>query len=85
LNAQTIGRAGLFFVGLAANALTDKASDYTETLWIAEEPLLIRSIFKGAGIIADYQGVPGKEAIELRLRSSGQSIMAPPSSKVQFR
>ena len=84
LNAQTIGRAGLFIVGLAANALTDKASDYTETMWIAEEPLVIRSIFRGAGVIADFQGAPSKDAIELRLRPAGQSIAPPMSTKVQF-
>lgn len=86
VDALTIGRTLLFFGGLAANALTDKAAPYTEALYIAEEPLFIRSLCKGVGLVADYQGVPTREAIELRLRSAGQSI-TPPSRRaaVQFR
>lgn len=49
VNVQAIGRAGLFALGLVGNALvkeTSKWSEPFETLYIAEEPLLIRSLFK---------------------------------------
>jgi len=74
---QTIGRAGLFLVGLAGNYMVREGSKWAEpleTLMIAEEPLLIRSIAKGIGVIADYAEVPSRDSIELRLRRAGQVI-----------
>lgn len=72
-NALTLGRAGMFGAGLLLNALTDKGSEYTETLYIAAEPLLIRSIASSFGVIPDAQGAPTKAMIEMRLnRNHGQ-------------
>lgn len=89
LNAITIGRAGLWAVGFLGSALvreTSKYAEHLETLFIAEEPLLIRTIAKAANVIADYAGVPSREAIELRLKSAGQTIVPPvPGGTVQFR
>jgi hypothetical protein len=84
LNAQTVGRGGLFAVGLIADAL-EKGHEYTETMWIAEEPLLIRTLAKAGGVIADYQEAPSKGAIELKLRSAGQTITPPKGPRAQFR
>lgn len=67
-NALTLGRAGMFGAGLILNALTDKGSEYTETLYIAAEPLLIRSIASSFGVIPDAQSAPTKAMIEMRLR-----------------
>jgi hypothetical protein len=87
-DALTLGRAGLFVVGLAADALMNEGSrthPYTETLWIAEEPLLIRTIMKAGGVIADYQSAPSRDSIELKLRQQGQYITPPKGPKAQFR
>jgi len=73
---QTIGRVGLFLTGLIGNYMVREGSKWAEpleTLMVAEEPLLIRSIVKLTGFIADYSGAPSREAIELRLRG-GQVI-----------
>lgn len=67
-NSLTLGRAGLFAAGIILNALTDKASEYTQALYVAEEPLLIRTIFSIAGVIPDAQPAPSRAAIEMRLR-----------------
>jgi len=67
---QTVGRAGLFLAGLGLNYM-GKWPEVTETLMIAEEPLLIRSLAKLGGVIADYAETPSREAIELRLRQAG--------------
>jgi len=75
LNAQTIGRAGLFALGLIGSALEKPRgwTEHLETIMIAEEPLLIRSLAKLGGIIADYAEAPSREAIELRLRQAGST------------
>jgi len=73
---QTVGRAALFLVGLAGSYMVKEGSKWVEpleTLMVAETPLVIRSIAKGIGFIADYSGAPSREAIELRLRG-GQVI-----------
>jgi hypothetical protein len=82
LNAQTIGRIGLFAIGLIGSAM-GKYEEILETVYIAEEPLLIRSAAKLGGLITDYAEAPSREAIELRLRSAGQA--APPMRRAQFR
>jgi len=69
-NALTMGRAAMFIAGLGLNALTDKGSDYTEALYVASEPLLIRSIFSNLGVIPDSQMAPSKHAIELRMAAA---------------
>jgi len=71
LNAQTIGRIGIFGASLVGQLVTDKWHDHLETLMVAEEPLVIRSLAKLGGIIADYAEAPSREAIELRLRQAG--------------
>ena len=71
LNALTLGRAGIFGVSLVGQLLTTKWHDHLETLMIAEEPLLIRSLAKLGGLITDYAEAPSREAIELRLRQAG--------------
>jgi len=73
MNAQTLGRAGLFALGLVGSALERPRgwTEHLETLMIAEEPLLIRSAAKLAGVIAEYAEAPSREAIELRLRQAG--------------
>lgn len=76
-NSITLGRAGLFLVGLIGDAMVrdgSKYHPYLETMYIAETPLLIRTAFKAGGVIADYQAAPSREAIELRLKSAGQYI-----------
>jgi hypothetical protein len=74
-NALTLGRAAMFGAGVVLNALTDKAAEYTETLYIASEPLLIRSIAGMVGVIPDAQEAPSRAAIEMRLRRThGQPI-----------
>jgi len=85
MNAQTIGRAGLFAVGLIGSALERPKRwwEHLETIMIAEEPLLIRSLAKLGGLIAEYAEAPSKEAIELRLRQAGQII--PRGPRAQFR
>ena len=86
LDALTMGRGLLWAGGLIANALTDKGHDYTETLYIAEEPLFIRTLFKAAGVIADYETVPTKGQIELRLRQAGQDVPPRlPGGRAQIR
>lgn len=72
LNALTLGRAGLFAVGLIGSAM-GKYEEILETVYIAEEPLLIRSLAKLGGLITDYAEAPSREAIELRLRQSGRA------------
>jgi len=85
MNAQTVGRAGLFALGLIGSAMGKPARwvDHLETLYIAEEPLLIRSLAKLGGLIADYAEAPSREAIELRLRQAGQII--PRGARARFR
>jgi len=77
MNAQTIGRAGLFGLGLAGTAMGlggAKWEPHLETIMIAEEPLLIRSLLKITGLIGEYAGAPSREAIELRLRQAGRGV-----------
>jgi len=88
-NALTIGRAALFGVGLVGDLLVKESSrlhPYLETMYIAETPLLIRTVAKAAHLVADYQDAPSREAIELRLRSAGQ-VLPPriPGAIAQFR
>ena len=83
LNALTLGRAGIFGVSLVGQLLTTKWHDHLETLMIAEEPLLIRSLAKLGGLITDYAETPSREAIELRLRQAGG--MAGQLRKARFR
>lgn len=86
--ATTIARAGLFALGLIGDALVDEDSKlhpYFETMYIAEEPLLGGTLAKGAGLVADYEGAPSREAIELRLRSAGQNLPPRIPGRVQFR
>jgi len=83
LNAQTIGRAGLFALGLIGSAM-GKYEETLETLYVAEEPLVIRSIAKLVGFVTEYAEAPSREAIELRLRQAGQAI-TPTMRRAQFR
>jgi len=86
LNAQTIGRAGLFLLGLGGSAMGlggGKWEPHLETLYIAEEPLLIRSIAKMVGLVGEYAEAPSREAIELRLRQAGRA--AGQIRKARFR
>lgn len=76
-NALTLGRIGMFGAGIVLNALTDKGAEYTETLYIASEPLLIRSIAGMAGIIPDAQEAPSRAAIEMRLRRAHAQPLFP--------
>jgi hypothetical protein len=89
LNAGTLSRVGLFATGLIGDLLVkedSRAHKYLETMYIAETPLVIRTAFKAGGVIADYQAVPSREAIELRLKQAGQSIPPRvPGVGVQFR
>lgn len=75
-NAITVGRAGIFGASLIGQLLLREGSKWhphLETLMIAEEPLLIRSLAKLGGLIADYAEAPSREAIELRLRQAGKA------------
>ena len=53
IQLKTLGRAAMFAGGVILNAMTDKASAYTEALYVASEPLLIRSIANLFGVIPD--------------------------------
>ena len=82
-NALTAGRAALFALGLIGSAM-GKYEEILETVYIAEEPLLIRSLAKLGGLVGEFAEAPSREAIELRLRSAGQAI-TPPMRRAQFR
>jgi len=84
MNAQTLGRAGLFVAGLIGSAVTTgRWQPHLENIMLAEEPLVIRSLAKLAGFVADYAEAPSREAIELRLRQAGG--MAGQLRKARFR
>jgi len=87
-NAQTIGRAAGFAAGLIGTMRlsdTHKWYPYLETLMIAEEPLLIRSLVKLTGLIGEYAEAPSREAIELRLRQAGGRGVSPQLKTARFR
>lgn len=88
-SAQFIGRAGLFALGLVGSAMGlggAKWEPHLETLYIAEEPLLIRSLAKLGGMIGEYAEAPSREAIELRLRQAGGRGTSPQLiTKARFR
>jgi len=76
MSAQFAGRATLFGVGLIGSAMGlggARWEPHLETIMIAEEPLLIRSVAKLAGLVAEYAEAPSREAIELRLRQAGRA------------
>jgi len=84
MNTRTAQRVGLFAAGLIGSLFAKSPSwiEALETVMVAEEPLVIRSLANLGGLIADYAEAPSREAIELRLRSSGQQV---PRQQVQFR
>lgn len=53
--ALNLGRGAIFATAAILNATTEKFNEDTETVYLAETPLLIRSVANALGAITDFK------------------------------